>query len=173
MNKRLAFILFAFVFGVSTTIIFDLITLFRTQVFSTSFPNYGLVGRWICHMADGQFFHESIKYSAPQSGERLIGWVAHYLIGLIYAVVFLITVDPKWRLYPKMLPAVIFGIATVLAPFLLMQPAMGAGVAASLTPDPMAARISSFINHACFGLSLYLAGQLLALWGPKTDHLHE
>jgi hypothetical protein len=45
----------------------------------------------------------------------------------------------------------------VAAPFFLMQPGMGAGIAASRTPRPAAARLHSLINHAVFGLGLYLA----------------
>jgi hypothetical protein len=35
---------------------------------------------------------------------------------------------------------------------------MGAGVAASRTPHPAAARFQSFVTHAIFGLGLYAAG---------------
>jgi hypothetical protein len=50
------------------------------------------------------------------------------------------------------------GIGTVAAPFLLMQPGMGAGMAASRTPAPNAARLQSLLTHAVFGLGLYLGG---------------
>lgn len=39
-----------------------------------------------------------------------------------------------------------------------MQPGMGAGIAASRTPNPRAARLQSLVTHAVFGLGLYLAG---------------
>jgi hypothetical protein len=55
------------------------------------------------------------------------------------------------------------GVGTVAAPFLLMQPAMGAGVAASRTPRPAAARLQSLITHAIFGLGLYGSGLLVSL----------
>lgn len=54
------------------------------------------------------------------------------------------------------------GVATVAAPWLLMQPAMGAGIAASRTPSPAKNRVRSLVNHAVFGLGLYLAALLLA-----------
>jgi len=54
--------------------------------------------------------------------------------------------------------------ATVImdAPFFLMQPGMGAGIATSKTPRPNAARLQSLITHAVFGLGLYGAG-----WAAK------
>ena len=54
------------------------------------------------------------------------------------------------------------GIGTVLAPFLLMQPGMGAGIAARRNPRPAVARMHSLVTHAMFGLGLYVAARLIA-----------
>ena len=51
-------------------------------------------------------------------------------------------------------PALTVGIGSVAAPFLLMQPAMGAGIAASRTPRPSAARMRSLVTHGVFGVGL-------------------
>jgi hypothetical protein len=53
-----------------------------------------------------------------------------------------------------LLPALIVGLITVAAPFLIMQPGMGAGIAAK-TPNPTAARLRSLATHAVFGIGLY------------------
>ena len=50
-------------------------------------------------------------------------------------------------------------------PFFLLQPPMGAGVAAAKSPDPLAARLRSLGSHAVFGLGLYLTASLLATIG--------
>jgi hypothetical protein len=52
---------------------------------------------------------------------------------------------------------VIVGVTTVAAPLFIMQPAMGAGIAASRTPRPGAARAQSLITHTVFGVGLYAA----------------
>lgn len=49
------------------------------------------------------------------------------------------------------------------APFLLMQPGMGAGIAASRTPRPTIARLHSLLTHAIFGLGLYAASRITSL----------
>ncbi|MNT97543.1 hypothetical protein D3C72_2398910 [compost metagenome] len=67
---------------------------------------------------------------------------------------------------PTLAPALIVGLATVAAPFFLMQPGMGAGIAASKTPNPHIARLRSLLTHAVFGIGLYLSGLLLAVVGP-------
>jgi hypothetical protein len=56
----------------------------------------------------------------------------------------------------------IVGLATVVAPFFVMQPAMGLGIAASKTPNPKVARLRSIVTHAAFGVGLYVSAMLLA-----------
>jgi hypothetical protein len=68
-----------------------------------------------------------------------------------------------WARQPTIGPALIVGIGSVAAPFLLMQPAMGAGIAASRTPRPAAARLHSLVTHGIFGLGLYAAGWVTSL----------
>jgi hypothetical protein len=53
------------------------------------------------------------------------------------------------------------GLGTIIAPWFLMQPAFGLGVASAKTHDPTAARLRSLRTHATYGLGLYLTGQAL------------
>ena len=76
------------------------------------------------------------------------------------AVVALAGVD--WLKSPRLAPAVAFGLATVAAPLFVMQPAMGAGFAASKTPAPLRNCLRSIANHGVFGLGLYLSAALIA-----------
>jgi hypothetical protein len=120
--------------------------------------DYGLVGRWFAYMARGRLRHDPIAASPPVQGERLIGWTAHYLTGIAFAAALLAIWGLDWARQPTLGPALIVGIGSVLARFLLMQPGMGAGVAASRTPRPAAVRFQSLVTHAVFGLGLYAAG---------------
>lgn len=99
--------------------------------------------------------HQNIAQAAPVAGEQALGWLAHYLIGIAFAVLLLLTQAPQWPLQPTLAPALIVGVLTVAAPFFLMQPCMGAGVAASKTPKPNVARLRSLVGHSVFGLGLY------------------
>jgi hypothetical protein len=114
-------------------------------------------------MARGRFRHERIATAEPVRGERVIGWTAHYLIGIAFAGVLLAICGLAWARQPTLAPALALGIATVAAPFLLMQPGMGAGIAASSTPRPDSARLQGLVTHAVFGLGLYAAGLVLKL----------
>jgi hypothetical protein len=51
----------------------------------------------------------------------------------------------------------------VVAQFFIMQPGMGAGIAASKTPSPAQARLRSIINHTVFGFGLYISAVLTAM----------
>lgn len=148
--------------GVGATLVMDLWTIARRRLFGTPLANYGLVGRWFAHMTLGRFRHERIAAAPPMPGERVIGWAAHYLIGIALAGLLLAICGVAWARQPTLAPALAFGIATVAAPFLLMQPGMGAGIAASRTPRPNIARVQSLVTHAVFGIGLYAAGRVLS-----------
>ena len=156
--------LFTLIIGIGATVLMDLWGLARKSLLGIAPPNYGLVGRWIAHMTRGRFRHESISASSPMRGELIIGWTAHYLIGIAFAALLISIFGAEWVRYPTLVPAIAVGIGTVAAPFLLMQPGMGAGIAASRTPNPAAARLQSLITHAIFGLGLYLTGWLIQLF---------
>ncbi len=157
------YLVYALVIGVGATVLIDLWAIARRRAFGTPLPNYGLVGRWFAHLARGRLRHESIAASPPVRGERVIGWVAHYVIGVAFAGLLLAVWGLAWVRHPTIGPALLVGIGTVAAPFLVMQPGMGAGVAASRTPRPAAARLQSLITHTIFGLGLYAAGWVARL----------
>lgn len=147
--------------GVGATAVMDLWGFIRKPLLGIAPPNYALVGRWIGHMAHGRFRHDSIAVSAPVRGEHLLGWAVHYLTGIAFAAVLIGIWGLEWARQPTLGPALVVGIGTVAAPFLLMQPGMGAGIAASRTPRSGSARLQSVITHAVFGLGLYAAGQTM------------
>lgn len=120
------------------------------------------VGRWVGHMAQGQFAHVSIAKAPALAFERAMGWAVHYAVGIAYAVLLVAWQGEAWLQAPTLPPALALGVATVAVPLLVMQPAMGAGFFASRTPTPWRNRLRSLANHTVFGLGLYLAGVLLA-----------
>jgi hypothetical protein len=158
------YLIFTLIIGIGATAMMDLWAIARKSLFGIAPPNYGLVGRWIAHMTRGRFRHESIAASSRMYGERIIGWTAHYLIGIAFAALLIGIWGVEWVRYPTIIPAIVIGIGTVAAPFFLMQPGMGAGIAASRTPHPAAARLQSLITHAVFGLGLYVTGWLIHLF---------
>ena len=152
-----------FFIGVGATAIMDLWGWLRQRLFGGKGLDYGLVGRWIAHMPHGRFRHDNIADAPKMPGERLIGWSAHYGIGIAFAGLLVGLGGAEWAARPTLGPALAVGIGTVAAPFFLMQPGMGAGIAASRTPRPNAARLQSLLTHAVFGLGLYVAAWATSL----------
>ncbi len=158
------YFVFTLVTGAGATALMDVWGIVRKPLLGVPAPNYGLVGRWLAGFARGRFRHDSIAASPPVKGERLVGWTAHYVIGIAFAAVLIGFWGRAWIQTPRVVPALIVGIASVAAPFFLMQPGMGAGIAASRTPRPSTARLQSLITHAVFGLGLYGAGLVASLF---------
>jgi len=148
-------LLCAIVVGVGATLIVDLWTLILKRAFNIPSLSYCLVGRWLCHMP-GTIRHVSIAAAAPRRAECLVGWIAHYVTGIVFALAFVALAPAGWLARPTFSIALAFGIGTVLFPFLVMQPALGLGIAASKTADPARARLKSLATHAVFGAGLYL-----------------
>lgn len=154
--------------GIGATAFTDLVVLVRSRCFGIPSLDYAMVGRWMGHLPKGQLIHRPITKSDPIPGEKLLGWTAHYLIGVGFAGLFLMAASPRWLDRPDLLSALFFGLLTVAAPFLLLQPCLGAGLAARKTPRPQIARLRSVFTHLVFGLGLWITGWGMALFVPQS-----
>ncbi|KWI99640.1 hypothetical protein WM11_20620 [Burkholderia ubonensis] len=163
MNDTADALLHLLLIGAGGTLVMDLWALFRRRAFGTPSLDYALVGRWLGHMASGRFRHASIIAAAPVRHERPLGWLAHYAIGIAFAGLPVALAGTQWISAPTLLPALAAGIGSVAAPFFVMQPAFGFGIAAARTPQPSVARRRSVVTHLSYGLGLYVAAQVLTL----------
>jgi hypothetical protein len=120
------------------------------------------IGRWVGHVFRGRPVHAAIAKAEPIPHEQVLGWLAHYAIGVAFAVLLVGLQGLEWLRRPSWAPAVAVGVCTVAAPLFVMQPAMGAGFAASKTPTPWRIRLRSLANHTVFGLGLYLSAAAMA-----------
>jgi hypothetical protein len=162
-SPRMNHVTSAVLIGVGATLVTDIWGFARKLLLGVPSPDYGLVGRWFGHMLHGQFRHASIVASPPIPAERVSGWIVHYLIGIAYAGVLVAVGGTAWLQRPTLFLAMVVGIGSVAAPFLIMQPAMGAGIASSRAKNPGAARLQSLLVHAVFGAGLFVAG-----WGAMA-----
>lgn len=142
--------------GIGATAVMDL-WLMLLKSLGVPTLNFALLGRWVGHMPQGQWAHRAIAQAAPVPGETALGWATHYATGLAFAAALVGLLGPQWLHTPTLTPALLFGVGTVLIPLLVMQPAMGAGVASSRTPTPLRNCLKSLGNHTVFGLGLYLS----------------
>ena len=151
-----------FLIGLGATFVMDIWAIFLKYAFKIPSPNYCLIGRWLHHMTNGSFKHQSITSASQQPAECTTGWIAHYTIGVLFALALVTLVTPEWLQSPTLMPALSFGIVTVGFPFFVMHPSFGLGVAASKAPNPMQARLRSLMNHAAFGVGLYVSALIVS-----------
>lgn len=161
MSNVLPSLVSTILIGLGATLTFDLWVWFLKHTFKIPASNMCLVGRWILYMPQGIFSHSNIASVPQKNRECIIGWLAHYMIGITFAIGFVAVIGTNWFQHPTLIPALIFGVVTVFAPYFIMQPAFGLGIAASNTSNPGQARLRSSLNHAVFGIGLYLCGWLV------------
>jgi hypothetical protein len=149
--------------GVGGAALMDVWSLVLRHRFGIPTLDYALLGRWIGQFPRGRFVHERIAAARPVPGERPLGWLAHYAIGVTFALLLLAIWGLDWVRSPTILPALLVGLGTIVAPWFVMQPAMGAGFAGSRTPNPLATRLRNVGTHAVYGLGLYLSAVAVSL----------
>ena len=151
--------------GVGATVVLD-IWLLALRSLGVPTLSFALLGRWFGHLLRGRVAHAAITKAQPIHRELALGWFAHYATGIAFAAMLVGLQGPDWARQPALAPALGFGLLTVLAPLLLLQPAMGAGLASRRTATPMKNVLRSLANHAVFGLGLYLSSSLAAMALP-------
>lgn len=168
MNKTIELVVRSVLIGAGATMAMDVWAAVLRR-FGVPSLNFAFLGRWVGHLLQGRWLHESIARAAPIRGELLIGWCAHYSIGITFAALLLAIYGLKWARSPTLRPALFIGIVTVVAPLFILQPALGAGIASSKTPTPVFNSFKSLITHTIFGVGLFLAARVTASLIPARD----
>ena len=154
--------------GAGAAVLMDAWALFARRAFDIRGLDYAMLGRWIGHFPRRRFFHERIASADRVPGERPLGWVAHYSIGIAFAFLLLAIWGLDWARSPTILPPMLIGLGTVVAPWFILQPGMGAGIAASKTPDPRAARLRNLATHTVYGIGLFVSAVALTfVWADR------
>ena len=132
------------------------------QIFTSIPPsNWTLVGRWfIGLMSNGQLIASQLSQQPQAKHETPTGWVVHYAVGIAYSYVLFILVQ-LGIFEPTITHGLVFGVLSVLVPWLFFMPAMGNGIMASKAPNPKVACALALMVHSLFGLSLGVGFSML------------
>jgi len=149
------FLLHAVVIGAGATLLLDLWAQLLKRAAGLPPPNWGMVGRWVGHLPQGAFVHDDIGRAAPVAGERAIGWIFHYGVGILFAAALLAIWGMEWAREPRFLPALIVGLVTVGCGWFVLQPCMGAGIAAAKRPNAWQIRGLNVVGHVVFAIGLW------------------
>jgi Protein of unknown function (DUF2938) len=150
--------------GGAATLLLDLWALLLNRLFGFGLPNWALVGRWVAHLRNGKLAHDDIGQASPVAGELRIGWMFHYAVGIVFAAVTLLLGGVAWAKAPTLPLPMIVGLVTVGCGWFILQPALGAGIAASRKPDAARIRTLNIVGHIVFGLGLWLAARAISGW---------
>lgn len=74
----------------------DFVALTQKRFMGIPSLNYAMVGRWIGHIPNRRIIHRPIGQSSPIPHEAVLGWAAHYLIGVVFAAIPLLFSGPEW-----------------------------------------------------------------------------
>jgi len=155
MSVEASYVVGALAAGLGATLVMDLWNLFLKHALGIPSLDDCLLGRWLRHMPEGTFRHASIAAAPRRPLECAVGSIAHYAIGAVFALVFVVLASGDWLARPTLLPALLYGVGTVVFPFFVLQPSIGLGIASSRSPHPAQARLKSLMTHTVFGLGLY------------------
>ena len=140
--------------GIASCVVFDL----WQRVFQrfTSIPpsNWTIVGRWFIGLIfNGRLIANQLSEQPEAKHETPVGWSVHYGVGSFYAYVFAVLVQIQ-LIKPTIIDGLLFGIASVVVPWLFFMPALGIGILANRAPNPRLECALALMMHSIFGLSL-------------------
>lgn len=147
--------------GVVATLFLDLWQ--RALKAATGLPasNWALVGRWFAGAARGAFFAGPVAQKPSVANEAAIGWIGHYLTGIVYGFVYVPLMRHGLGFEPSLLNGLVFGLASVVVPWFFFMPAMGAGMLAKNAPKPIVPCLQAMASHAAFGIGLAVGAMLI------------
>ena len=143
--------------GVLGTIVMDLFNHLLARCGMLLKIDVGLIGRMTAGWARGRFSYNDPAEMEPVEQERLLGYLAHYAIGVGLAFIYVLgwallvggPASPAW--------AVAYGLATTAASHFLVYPSMGLGVCGRRSPQGIKAVLTPLANHLFFGVGMGVA----------------
>jgi len=114
------------------------------------------IGRWTLYMFRGKFTHKDINKTPAMKIEKTMAFLSHYVIGIALAGAYLLLESQFPALRRQISSPAIFGLGTVLLPWLWLYPSLGLGVMASRKAARSPYIIASLVNHTNFGVGLLL-----------------
>lgn len=148
-------VLQSIVIGVVATIAMDLWNLVLWVTLGISL-DWGILGRWIGHTLQGDFMLYGVNAASPIPYENVLGWIGHYVTGIMYAFTYLFFAVFIMHHSPSLPIALAVAWFFMLMPFCLYQPAIGLGYFAMAAEAPNYVRLVTVSMHTFFGCGLYV-----------------
>ncbi len=140
--------------GVLGTLVMDLLNHLFARTGMISKIDVGMLGRMAAGWTHGRFCYSHPDEIKKVDNEVFYGYVAHYTIGVGFAIPFVLgwnlfvggPASPAW--------ALAYGLFTTLGSFFFIYPSMGLGVLGNRSPEGLRSPLSSLANHLFFGVGM-------------------
>ena len=150
------FVIEGIVSGIIATLLFDLFQISLTFAYGINKAKWNLAGRYFAGVSKGKYFQEDIDNEPTVKNELFIGYVVHYLIGIIFGLTYVI-INSLFLPEPSLTLALIFGFFTVLGGWCIMMPyAYNIGFFASKKEDQKQILVQNLLFHFIFGIGLFI-----------------
>jgi uncharacterized membrane protein YagU involved in acid resistance len=100
-------------------------------------------------------YHPTIDNEPSVANELLLGWIVHYFVSMMYAVIYLVLMIDR-VVEPTLADGFLFGAVSVVVPWFYFMPCMGKGVMGKFTPNPKKACLISLSSHLVYGTAMGL-----------------
>ncbi len=149
------FIVEGIVSGLMATFLFDLFQISLTFSYGIKKAKWDLAGRYFIGVSKGKYIQEDIFNEPEEKNELFIGYVVHYLIGVIYGLIYVI-INALFLEEPSLILALIIGFLTILGSWCFMMPyAYNLGFFASKTGEQKQIIVQNLLFHFVFGVGLF------------------
>ena len=140
--------------GVIGTLVMDILNdlAARTGLFLKI--DVAMIGRMAAGWTRGRFRYGHPDEMEQLSNEMVYGYLAHFCIGVGFAVPFVFGWDHWVGLPVSSVWAVLYGVATTTASFFFVYPSMGLGVFGVRSPERFKAFVTPLANHLFYGVGL-------------------
>ena len=150
------FIVEGIVSGIIATLLFDLFQISLTFAYGIKKAKWDLAGRYFIGVSKGKYIQENISNEQVNKNELFVGYIVHYLIGVIYGLIYVI-INSLFLDEPSLILALIIGFLTVLGSWCLMMPfAYNLGFFGSKLEVQKEVLVQNLLFHFVFGVGLCL-----------------
>jgi len=147
--------------GVLGTLMMDSVNNLFARAEILSKIDIGMIGRMSSGWIHGNFHYRHPSEIKQIKNEKLYGYIAHYVIGVGFALIYVFSFDyliggpisPIW--------ALAYGIATTAGSLFLIYPFMGLGMLGLRSPEGIKSPLSSLVNHTFYGVGLAIGIALI------------
>ena len=141
--------------GVLSCVCFDIWQRLLVVLFKIPTSNWAIVGRWlVLGVTKGLWLNPNLISFPAFPNELKIGWVFHYFVAIIYAIIFFLLAHFFESVEFNWLSGLIFGMLSVIVPWFFFMPATGSGFLALRSENPTLACFLAFCAHSVFGLAM-------------------